>query len=112
MNVLYVGAERLTLPGLKLLSIPGAGLFPHFTPELQLTEQGSRLPSRWLLPEWFHPEGRSSALTYHNHLSRWRTSAAGVALASAARGQEFVLNCDDYPEASGWLNEVVALTAR
>jgi len=30
-------------------------------------------------------------------------------LDSAARGQEFVLDCDDYPEATGWLNEVVAL---
>ena len=41
-NVLYVGAERLALPGLRSLSIPGAGLFPQFTPELQLTEPGSR----------------------------------------------------------------------
>jgi hypothetical protein len=111
-NVLYVGAERLALPGLKPLSIPGAGLFPHFMPELQLTEPGSRRPSLWLLPEWFHPQGRGSGLTYHSDLSRWRTSEAGVMLDSAARGQEFVLHCDDYPEATNWLTELLAPTKR
>lgn len=107
-NVLYVGAERLVLPGLKSLSISGAGLFPHFRPELQFTAPGSRLPSQWLLPHWFHPEGRRSALTYHGDFSRWRTSAAGVMLDSAARGQEFVLDCDQYPEATKWLTEFLA----
>jgi hypothetical protein len=33
-------------------------------------------------------------------------------LDSAARGQEFVLNCDDYPEATDWLKEVLAMAAR
>jgi hypothetical protein len=111
-NVLYIGAERLAPPGLKSLSIPGAGLFPNFTPELQLSEPGSRLPSQWLLPAWFHPGRRRSALTYHSDLSRWRTSPTGVTLDSAARGQEFVLDCDDYPEAIEWLRERLALTER
>jgi hypothetical protein len=51
-------------------------------------------------------------LTYHGDLSRWRTSTAGVTLDSAARGQEFVLDCDDYPEAIEWLRERLALTER
>jgi Nucleotide modification associated domain 3 len=110
-NVLYIGAERLASPALKPLSLPGAGLFPNFIPELQLTEPGSS-PSLWLLPAWFHPEGRASALTYHGNLSRWRTSTAGITLNSAARGQEFVLDCDDYPEATEWLRERLAMAKR
>jgi hypothetical protein len=30
-------------------------------------------------------------------------------LDSAYRGQEFVLNCDDYPEAIDWLRELLVL---
>jgi len=33
----------------------------------------------------------------------------GVLLTAASRGQEFVLDCDDYPEAVGWLAELVRL---
>jgi hypothetical protein len=51
-------------------------------------------------------------LTYNSDLSRWRTSTAGVTLDSAARGQEFVLDCDDYPEATEWLWERLALAKR
>jgi len=109
INVLYIGADHLDLPGLTP-SIPGAGLFNHFRPELQLTDPESRLPSHWLLPQWFHPEGRRSALTYHSDASRWHRSANGVALRSAARGQEFVLNCDDYPESIEWLGGLAALS--
>jgi hypothetical protein len=108
-NVVYVGAERLTLPGMKPCVIPGAGLFPAFTLKLQLTEPACSRPSVWLLPAWFHPTGRASALTYHSHLSRWQESKAGVTLKSAGRGQEFVLDCDDYPEAVSWLRELLAL---
>ena len=109
-NVLYVGAKHVGLPGLNSLSIPGAGLFPQFTPALQLTEPKRRRPSLWLLPQWFHPEGRGSVLTYHGDLSRWRMCESGATLDSGARGQEFVLDCNHYPEATDWLNEVLALT--
>jgi hypothetical protein len=33
-------------------------------------------------------------------LKRW---ADGILLDSVSRGQEFVLDCDDYPEAQVWL---------
>ncbi|MGD0777485.1 MAG: hypothetical protein ABSC05_32225 [Candidatus Solibacter sp.] len=96
-NVVYVGAGRLTLPGLESSAIPGAGLFAAFTPKLQLTEPPCRRPGLWLLPDWFHPDGRASTLTYHGGLARWQKSKGGVMLDSAYRGQEFVLDCDDYP---------------
>jgi hypothetical protein len=105
-NVVYVGAERLALPGLKSGAIPGAGLFPGFAPELQLTESGCIRPGRWLLPEWFHPDGRASALTYHGGPARWQKSKDGVVVDSVARGQEFVLDCDHYPEAVNWIGDL------
>jgi hypothetical protein len=108
-NVVYLGAERLALPDLESRSIPGAGLFRGFTPKLQLTEPACSRPGLWLLPEWFHPERRASALTYHGDLAHWQRSKAGVMLTSASRGQEFVLNCDDYPESINWLLDVLAL---
>jgi hypothetical protein len=71
-NVVYVGAERLTLPGLESsAAILGAGLFAAFAPKLQLTEPQCSRPGLWLLPEWFHPDGRDSALTYHGGAARW-----------------------------------------
>jgi hypothetical protein len=33
----------------------------------------------------------------------------GVMLKAASRGQEFVLDCDDYPEAIHWLAELLML---
>lgn len=108
-NVVYVAAERLVLPGLKSPDVPGGGLFPAFTPKLQLTEPSCRRTSQWLLPEWFHPNGRGSVLTYHGDESRWQKVKDGVMLTAASRGQEFVLDCDDYPEAMTWLAELLTL---
>jgi hypothetical protein len=106
-NVVYVGAERLALPGLQSSAIPGAGLFAVFTPKWQLTEPQCSRPGLWLLPDWFHPDGRASALTYHGGTARWQKSKGGVMLDSVSRGQEFVLNCDHYPEAVGWVRELL-----
>lgn len=104
-NVVYVAAERFVLPGLQSSAIPGAGLFPAFTPQLLLTEPMCSRPGRWLLPKWFHPNRRASVLSYHGNPVRWHSSKTGVMLDSASRGQEFVLDCDDYPEALKWLRE-------
>jgi hypothetical protein len=61
------------------------------------------------LPEWFDPQGRGSVLTYHGDESRWQKVKGGVRLTAASRGQEFVLNCDDYQEAIKWLADLLAL---
>jgi hypothetical protein len=106
-NVIYVAAERLVLPGLKSPAVPGAGLFPVFTPHLQLTEPSCHRTTLWLLPECFDPKNRGSVLTYHSKLFLWQRVKEGVMLKAASRGQEFVLNCDDYPEAVNWLRELM-----
>ena len=110
-NVIYVAVERLVLPGLKCPAIPGAGLFPAFRPELQLTEPSCHRTSRWLLPGGFHPQGRGSVLTYHGDLGRWHRVKSGVMLKAVSRGQEFILDCGDYPEAINWLAELLRLAA-
>ena len=44
------------------------------------------------------------------NLRRWERSGASAKLASVSRGQEFVLDCDDYPEAPGWLRQILMLS--
>jgi hypothetical protein len=44
-------------------------------------------------------------LTYHGDHSRWEKVKDGVMLTAVSRGQEFVLDCDHYPEAINWLAE-------
>jgi hypothetical protein len=106
-NVVYVAAERLVLPGLKPPAVPGAGLFHSFRQQLQLTEPECSQTSLWLLPEWFDPKDRDSVLTYHGDQSRWHRLKEGLMLKAASRGQEFVLDCGDYPEAVDWLRELM-----
>ena len=102
---LYIAAAWLTLPGREGQphALPGAGLFPRYRPELCLTAPGESR-SMWALPRWFHPADRESALTYHGNPDRWLLAPDGeqVLLQSVGRGQEFVLNCEDYPEAVAW----------
>jgi hypothetical protein len=105
-NVVYVSAKHLTLGSKNCTELAGAGTFPHFSPVLQLTAPNSQHPGHWLLPGWFHPNGRSSRLSYHADLARWRKTDRGVFLTSVSRGQEFVLDCSDYPEAIHWIKEV------
>jgi len=105
-NVLYLSSKSLRMSD-GALYIAGAGVFPFFSPVLQLTAPDSERPGRWLLPAWFHPQGRASVLSYHRKPSRWSRSSSGTILSSVSRGQEFVLDCDDYPEAIDWLDELM-----
>ncbi len=82
-------------------TVPGAGVCPKYDAARQLTAPGGRC-SRWLLPAFFNPKGRRSALSYHGRENAWEASQDGVLLQSVGRGQEFVLDCGDYPEAAQW----------
>ena len=53
----------------------------------------------------FDPKGRSSVLSYHGDQVCWQQVNHPVMLTAVSRGQEFVLDCDDYPEAITWLAE-------
>ncbi len=99
-NVLYTATRQLRLPGYAG-AVAGAGLFGRYAPRLCLTAPGGPR-GRWRAPGWLHPAGRASTLTYHRNPDRWRRVEGGTELHCAARGQDFVLDCDDYPEAVGW----------
>jgi Nucleotide modification associated domain 3 len=107
LESLYISSDRLTLPGVTL-NLPGAGIFPHYHPSLCLTSQIPCVSRRnWRLPRWMSPTGGRTALTYHPDPQSWETKEDHVLLKSAGRGQEFVLDCDDYPDAVEWLADLI-----
>jgi len=104
---LYIASERIALPGITL-DKPGAGFFSQYHPSLCLTNQEPYDSRRiWRLPHWLSPAHGRSPLTYHPNLQHWQTQADHVLLRSAGRGQEFVLDCDEYPEAIEWLTNLI-----
>jgi Nucleotide modification associated domain 3 len=79
-----------------------AGVFRSFTEQLILTRPDQSLRSRWQLPKWFHPAGKKSTLSFHPNLSKWKHDEKYAYLESVGRGQEFVLDTSEYPEAEDW----------
>lgn len=104
-NTVYVAADTLTLRGREMGS--GAGVIPSAKPQHVLTMPG-RSPSNWLLPGWLMPTERVPPLSYHGDASRWLRAEEGTVLSAVAKGQEFVLPIDSYPEATAWLQELLA----
>ena len=119
-NTLYVAREKLDIG--DGLEAPGAGVFPRFDDRMLLTVPGESV-SHWKLPRWFYPDGNKKPLTYHRNRSRvpkspqispdpweplWKPNNDDYAyLESVGRGQEFVLDCDHYPEAVGWARGLI-----
>lgn len=104
-NAIYIAAERCRLGGSAL---PGHGLWQSLHPDLVLTDGASR--SQWRLPAWFHPGGRHSCLSYHQRPDRWQRDGEHCRLRAVARGQEFVLDTDHYPEALDWAAGLIQLS--
>ena len=100
-NTIYVAAPSVEIGG-AALGVPGAGLFPRWHRELQLTEHGA-LRTVWSVPAWWAP-GRVFArgLSYHDALWRWSGQAEHVRVQSARRGQEFVLDVGRHAPALRW----------
>ena len=108
-NTIYLAGRRLQLPRAALANANGAGVFSHYAAARQLTADG-RSRSIWSLPPWLHPQQRKSVLSYHTDLSRWTQLSQSTELRTVARGQEFVLNLDHYPEAHRWLEDLWRVT--
>ena len=109
-NTIYVGADSLRL-GRTPLGVNGGGVFREFAPRLRLTADG-KTRSLWNLPAWFSPEGRLSSLSYHGKQSRWTQQGDSVLLQTVAKGQEFMLNCEHYPESESWIKDLFASFAQ
>ena len=103
-NTIYIATDRLNLNDTDIAA--GAGVFPKVHERLVLTQEG-RPVSNWRLPRFFYPGGGKTPLTYHPDLKRWGHDQNHAYLRSAGRGQEFVLHCDEYPEAVEWLSGLV-----
>ncbi|MCM2258539.1 MAG: hypothetical protein NDJ94_23150 [Vicinamibacteria bacterium] len=107
-NTLYVAGEDLSLPGTPTQPGRGAGVFDSTAPPRRLTRPDARGPSEWALPIAFLPRGRR-ALSYHDAADRWTLapSRGAVHLQVVGRGQEFVLDLDEYPEVIPWLGKLI-----
>lgn len=106
-NTLYAARDRLSLNG-RTLQISGGGIFPVYREILRLTapDQTRRY---WRLPRWFCHREPGKRLSYNRRRGDWSVMRDGnVILKAAAIGQEFVLDCDDYPEVFGWLAQLFA----
>ena len=100
-NVVYIARRQLIIDQLAE-SLPGAGTFRQFSLCRQLTAPEAQNTSIWELPCWFYPDNGQTPLTYHTDMKRWQKYEDRTELKSVARGQEFVLDCDEYPEAVKW----------
>jgi hypothetical protein len=105
-NTLYIAQDRLQLHGVDR-ALAGAGVFAHQSATRTLTAQ-TQMRSLWELPRWFYPARGKPSLSYHSEQGRWKRIASGVLLQTVGRGQEFVLDCDHYPEALAWLRDIFA----
>jgi hypothetical protein len=103
-NTLFISTERLGLSGAA--DLPGAAAFPKFNDALQLTSPGMTR-SWWRLPKWFYPAPGIPPLSYHKNLKRWHLQDDACLLESVARGQEFVLDAEHYPEAIEWVVDLI-----
>jgi hypothetical protein len=70
-------------------------------PDLRLSMAGEQV-SRWRVPPWL----RAAGLTYHGRPDRWDGDATLVVV---GRGQEFVSNISNTPDAAVWLDGVKAV---
>jgi Nucleotide modification associated domain 3 len=99
-NTIYVAAKNETTYQ--------AGVFRSYSDQLVLTAPGEKNRSQWRLPKWFHPAERKSVLSYHGASGRWTSDHNYTDLKSVGRGQEFILDTADYPEAVDWARSLIA----
>ena len=100
-NTLYIASETLDLGHGHIA--PGAGCFLKCHERLVLTDRNGSGVTDWRLPRCFYPENGKSPLTYHTKRSRWRQDDRYAYLQSVSRGQEFVLDLNQYPGVTDWL---------
>jgi hypothetical protein len=97
-NTIYVARATLSLG--TSTHLPGSGTFGiPFT----LTAIDAQSPSLWTVPEWLHPKLTGTGMTYHPE-HRWLDN---LQVRSAARGQEFVADVAERPEAISWAKGVI-----
>jgi hypothetical protein len=107
LDSIYIATDDLKLLNITI-NKPGGGVFHQLSPALCLTAPG-KSRSIWRLPGWFYSEAEKAGLSYHRDLRRWTPEEGHVLLRSVGRGQEFVLDCEEHPEAVHWLSTLLCL---
>ena len=102
-NTIYVASEKLKIG--NRFAAPGAGVFPKLHERLTLTEPG-RSSSYWRFPGFFYPDGKTP-MSWQGGTKNWKRGSGYAYLQSVGRGQEFVLNLDEYPEVKGWARDLI-----
>ncbi len=103
-NTIYVAADHLDLEGGH--EIAAGGRLSRWSDRLRLsTEGGNR--SIWSVPSWLEPRRGRAPLSYHDRADRWSRCGNRLYLRTVAKGQEFVLDCQDYAEAIPWARELI-----
>jgi hypothetical protein len=101
-NVIYIQADSC------LNGLPGAGTF-SYSRELELTCPGKSC-SVWSLPDWFDPARTERPLRRNCKRDRWKPLANGRwQLQTTSPGQEFVFDASVYPEAVGWVEDLIRI---
>lgn len=96
-NAVYVASDSFEVAGRKF---PGSGVFRR---AFRLSENGGRLPSIWIVPNWLDPTAGGVGMSYHPP-GRWLGDGR---LKSAARGQEFVADVFGREDAERWIAELL-----
>jgi len=106
-DTIYISNSALVLPGISKNGMAGAGLVKSFNENLVLSAPGEN-KSTWRLPKWFFPDGIKPILSYHHNSERWAIKEEFAILDTVGRGQEFVLDCNSYPEAIEWVHSILS----
>lgn len=100
-DVVYIATEKLILFNQET-DLSGAGILHNFEKKLILTHS-NRNRSIWNLPTFFYPHFDKKPMSYHEDISRWKIENNRCILNTVSRGQEFVIDCNYYPELTNWL---------
>jgi hypothetical protein len=102
-NTVYVAGDSVAG---SAGSLPAAGTFKDWGPDLQLTAQGATR-SIWRVPRWLLKDPQRPGLSYHGDPGRWSVERDSCLLQTVGKGQEFVIDMGDCGEASHWLQALV-----
>jgi hypothetical protein len=99
-----VAADHLQLGGSRVGA--AGGRFRQWSDELKLSAEGANR-SIWNVPTWLDPRQGRTPLSYHGKPDRWKEHGDRLYLQTVSKGQEFVLDCLDYPEAIQWTAHLI-----
>lgn len=104
-NTIYIGSQKLPVEINE--DKCGYGVFNNVSEIQTLTDIRQSNRTVWKLPICFYPSEGKPALTYHPDKKRWKVeNDEWVILDSVAKGQEFILDAEHYPDINEWLTKL------